>query len=126
MSICLQYAGPHPLDRPVDPDSDDYLVATTDMSAPTMIHFAPAPPAPAPVSRRRHSNPVGRLTEATALIAISRICGGEMKAAIARDLGVSRSAVTSVAHSRSWTHLPWPVGFGPCPRGRREVTRRPA
>lgn len=126
MTICLQYAGPHAHGVPIDPDSDAYLVAMSDMSAPTMIHFAPASPAPAPAPRCRHSSPVGRLTEATALIAIHRICGGEMKSAIARELGVSRSAVTSVAHGRSWAHLPWPVGFGPCPRGRREVTRHPA
>ena len=126
MSICIEYAGPHPLDHLVDPDSDEYIVAMSDMSAPAMIHIAPASPAPAPAPRFKHYSPVGRLTEATALIAISRICANVPKAAIAHDLGVSRSAVTSVAHGRSWAHLPWPSGFGPCQRGLREVTRRPA
>ena len=145
VTICLQYAGPHPLDRPLDPDSDEYIVAMSDMSAPAMIHFAAAPvrhqrhpPNPPPLSptttiRRKPSHlpplqpwPVADapgFSDAKALQAIQWIMRGYPKAEVGRALGVSRATISNFSTGRTWRHVPWPSGFGPCRPGCSQVGR---
>ena len=133
MTICLEYLGPHPLDRPVVPDSDDYIVALSDMSAPVGIHFAaapvhrrhPNPPSPAPAVPIRlrpnalpplppwPANDAPGFSGAKALQAIQWIIRGYPKAEISRALLVSRATVSNFSTGRTWRHVPWPPGHQP-------------
>ena len=147
MSICLEYAGPHPLDRLVDPDSDNYLVAMSDMSAPVGIHFAAAPaprrhyapnplsPAPAVPIRLRPSDlpplppwpdDAPGFSEAKALQAIQWISEGHPKAEISRALRVSRATISNFSTGRIWRHVPWPLGQQPVRGGARRLSRVPS
>lgn len=148
MSICLEYVGPHPLDRLVDPNSDDYIVAMSDMSAPVGIHFAatptprrhhrPNPPSPAPAVpiRLRPSaqpplppwpaNDAPGFSTAKALQAIQWIIRGYPKAEIARALHLNRATISNFSTGRIWRHVPWPPGHQPVQRGTRRSPRVPS
>lgn len=41
--------------------------------------------------------------------------------ALARLFGLSEQAIASVAKGRTWTHVPWPAGYGPRRNGSYEL-----
>lgn len=57
-------------------------------------------------------NPKAVLTDATVLQICTRVAAGERAAAVARDLGLTRSLVSQVWTGKTWTHVDAPRKAG--------------